>query len=137
MARCTGHCCRNFPLPLSLSDMKAKIDAGQHGANNRDGELLVVYGMVLPLSDQQNPSERYQDGRLMYRYTCKHLDADNNCGIYKTRPSMCSDYPYGNDCDHKDQGCTLTRNTGVTNVKPKKSKLLSVIDDQKKEVVNG
>lgn len=47
-----------------------------------------------------------------YHYTCKHFDKNTgNCRIYKTRPKMCSAYPYGNECKYK--GCTMEGDCGV------------------------
>jgi len=116
--RCTGRCCQSFPLPLSLKDMEGKLSRGED-VNKGGGELKKIYEMVLPLTSQD-----YRNEQGVYMYTCKHLDADNNCGNYANRPVLCSDYPYGNACDHKAAGaCTLSDDEGVTFISwPKREK---------------
>ncbi len=33
-------------------------------------------------------------------YTCKNLQTDGKCGVYATRPQMCSAFPYGRRCNY-------------------------------------
>ena len=37
----------------------------------------------------------------MIHTTCKHLQPDNLCGIYETRPQICRDYTTEN-CEYED-----------------------------------
>ncbi len=111
--RCTGHCCRNFPLPLSPEEFQseaANIKA-RTIESDRDREFVQVASMLIPLGVSSKP---YSDGRVQYRYSCKNFSATGDCSIYETRPRMCSDYPYGGDCDHVTSGCTMTNGDGVT-----------------------
>lgn len=89
--RCSGHCCKDFPLPFSLEEVKTKRET------LRDGN--VIADMLIYLREQP-----YLDGDKGYRYTCKHLQENGDCGIYETRPWMCSAYPYGKACTK--EGCT-------------------------------
>ena len=47
--------------------------------------------------------EKYSRSMKHY-YRCKNLLANGDCGVYETRPKMCSEYPYGGTCDYKE--CT-------------------------------
>lgn len=38
---------------------------------------------------------------LMVHTTCRHLQSDNRCGIYETRPQICRDYSTV-DCEYED-----------------------------------
>ena len=38
---------------------------------------------------------------LLVHTTCKHLQPDNRCGIYETRPQVCRDYST-TDCEYED-----------------------------------
>ena len=38
---------------------------------------------------------------LLVHTTCKHLQSDNRCGIYDTRPQVCRDYTTDN-CEYED-----------------------------------
>ena len=38
---------------------------------------------------------------LLVHTTCKHLQSDNRCGIYETRPLICRDYST-KDCEYED-----------------------------------
>jgi hypothetical protein len=48
------------------------------------------------------PYARTADGRLVLvlqrNRRCKHLAADNRCGIYAIRPGSCSTFPPGSEC---------------------------------------
>jgi hypothetical protein len=47
-----------------------------------------------------------QDGDwyLEIRTPCRHLQADNSCGIYHSRPQICRDYGWP-DADNPDEPC--------------------------------
>lgn len=101
--RCTGHCCKNFPLPYSHSDLKLAFEAWRKGESewkDLNGkphplpqDIHLIYPMVIPLPVKDQ-----------FRYDCKHLDGQGDCTIYENRPRMCVDYPYGKMCQKK--GCT-------------------------------
>jgi len=38
---------------------------------------------------------------LLVHASCKHLQADNRCGIYETRPAICREYSTDN-CEYDD-----------------------------------
>lgn len=108
MIRCSGHCCRAFTLPYSPEQLL------QPDRLLEDGD--VIRGMLVFLKEANegdpHPTDPVQTtaGRKWY-YTCKHLDDQSgNCMIYATRPMMCRDYPYGNEC--KFSGCTMEPKTG-------------------------
>jgi Fe-S-cluster containining protein len=41
------------------------------------------------------------DWYLLVHTECRHLQADNRCGIYDTRPKVCRDYSI-KDCEYED-----------------------------------
>lgn len=86
MKRCTGHCCKDFPLPYTIEEIKNK-------PNLQDGQQIAEMLIFLRESN-------YLDGKKSYRYTCKHLQKSGDCGIYESRPRMCSNYPYGKACEN-------------------------------------
>lgn len=92
--RCTGHCCRDIAIRVSPSELEAqqiddsRIEEGAHLAH-----ILI------------EPRQDDEDGEL-WHYHCRYLMGCGDCGIYRSRPSMCSDYPYGKQC--KNPECTWT-----------------------------
>lgn len=100
--RCTGHCCKNFPLPRTIEELRENWllwRTGKHAENPAAiiEDIDLIYPMVIPLGVDRNGT---------HRYTCKHLLANGDCSIYIDRPRMCSEYPYGHPCDHDE--CTGT-----------------------------
>lgn len=108
--RCRGQCCRNFVLPLSPDDLQesARIARGERGEPT-DEELArgvcgtyqdieVMADMVIYLGhfalDAAAYSPLFAPEAASHRYTCRHLQANGDCGIYETRPQMCREYPY-------------------------------------------
>ncbi len=89
--RCSGHCCKDFPLPVSIDDLK--------DPNRTIEDSEKIADMLILLRESE-----YADGRKQYRYTCKHLTSGGDCTIHNEKPKMCRDYPYGKPCEHKD--CT-------------------------------
>ena len=73
---CTALCCRYFALPI---DQPTEI----HEFDYIRWYLLHDRATVFVDSDQWY---------LLVHTTCKHLRADNLCGIYETRPQICRDY---------------------------------------------
>lgn len=88
--RCTGHCCRNFPLPYAPHDLRARAPTIV------DGEFIA--DMVIPIGPH--------DREGFYTYACRHHDdVTGDCRAYDQRPDMCRRYPYGNLCEYAE--CTL------------------------------
>lgn len=97
LARCTGHCCRGFNVPVieaygGLDKFRAAW------ADEADSEARIIADMLTPL-----PKATIDDPQT---YDCKHHKAaTGDCGIYATRPRMCSAFPYdGQPCEKP--GCT-------------------------------
>jgi len=95
--RCSGHCCRSFPVSASLAHLRAI--ASDPRRSDRE-EAAKIADMLVPLG------EEVRGGRLQTVYTCKHHDAaSGDCTIYDDRPRMCRDYPYRRACEHAE--CTM------------------------------
>ena len=82
---CTAKCCRYFALPMETPDTRDDFENIRwfmlHGRVGVFVEDDVWYLCV------------YQD--------CRHLQADNRCGIYETRPEICRAYSTDN-CEYDD-----------------------------------
>jgi Fe-S-cluster containining protein len=99
--RCSGACCKCFWLSESIEEIEKsyKRFTGELKDNGVVfNEIDIVYPMLIPVPPPKGACKDH------YWYTCKHLKSDNNCGIYNTRPKMCSEYPYGAKCNYKN--CT-------------------------------
>lgn len=105
MSRCTGHCCRSFPL---TSDPTAYDRLVADPPHVEDGPQLV--DMLIPIGPRLTLA-----GNLLPHFTCRHHDAESgDCKIYDSRPGMCRRYPYGKECEHVPSGCTMRDGCGVT-----------------------
>jgi Fe-S-cluster containining protein len=82
---CTAKCCRYFALPIETPDCL------------EDFEYIRWY----LLHDQASIFTEGETWYLMVSTSCKHLQADNRCGIYETRPQICREYST-NDCEYED-----------------------------------
>lgn len=82
---CTAKCCRYFALPIDLPET---ID---------EWEFVRWYLLHDAATVFQDEGSWY----LLVHTTCKHLRADNLCGIYETRPQICRDYTTEN-CEFED-----------------------------------
>lgn len=80
---CAALCCRYFALPIDNPESKRDFD------NIR--WYLVHENVVVFVEKKQ-----WYIG-IMNR--CKHLQSDNRCGIYQTRPTICRSYSTDN-CDY-------------------------------------
>jgi len=104
--RCTGHCCRRFPLSASLEEIREDLARVARGEPHRYGtprDAAFILDMVVPLERSAVPDGHVGEPRQYY--TCRHLLATGDCGVYEQRPLMCSDYPYeGGRCHHPE--CT-------------------------------
>ncbi len=83
---CTAKCCRYFALPLEAPTTREEFESlrwfllHDHAtAFTEDGEWYVCVHTV-----------------------CKHLESDNRCGIYETRPLICREYTTDN-CEYEDE----------------------------------
>lgn len=125
MSRCTGHCCKNFDLPMGpgqLALVREIAERGDIGTWRTTGGQVCWAPPILNDAGHgvafTSPEEAAQiarmarfvgrDARGVHYYTCRHLDEQTgDCTIYATRPTLCRDYPYGKDCSR--EGCTLTQ----------------------------
>lgn len=103
MSRCTGHCCKNFWLPLSPMEVAFQGKLADHGKSRWNLEdMKKIRDMVVYLRPDKEKG---------HRYTCKHFDASTgNCTNYTNRPTMCANFPYGKPCPYKK--CTMTEEEG-------------------------
>lgn len=107
---CPGLCCAAFYWPRTLAWMRKNPNAMFDGPQIAD--------MLIPLTPKE-ARERYErfagaeavvpsGFKWKYRghhFTCKNWDEETRlCRIYEDRPTMCRDYPYGQECQH---GCGL------------------------------
>jgi Fe-S-cluster containining protein len=53
------------------------------------------------LHDRATVFKEDDDWYLLVHTECEHLQSDNRCGIYETRPQICRDYTT-KDCEYDD-----------------------------------
>ena len=82
---CTAKCCRYFALPIEEPE------------DFSDFEYLRWY----LLHDRATIFKEDDDWYLLVHTVCKHLQPNNLCGIYETRPQICRDYTTEN-CEYED-----------------------------------
>ena len=90
--RCVGHCCRGFSLEHPYERVRAEFEAWKKGEPTTIPDIGVIGDMIQPLG-----VFRHQE-----LFTCRHLSAEGNCGIYETRPQMCRDFPGPNPCPYRN-----------------------------------
>ncbi len=73
---CTALCCRYFALPLDPPTEMHEFD----------------YMRWYLLHDRASVFVDGDTWYLLVHTTCKHLQSNNMCGIYETRPQICRDY---------------------------------------------
>ena len=83
---CTAKCCRYFALAI---DDPQKRD---------DWETIRWYLLHEAASMFREDDAWY----LLVQTVCKHLQADNRCGIYETRPTICREYST-EGCEYEDE----------------------------------
>lgn len=83
---CTAKCCRYFALPIDTP------------TSWKDFEFIRWYVA------HEDVSVFVEDGSwyLMVHRECRHLEPDNRCGIYDTRPGICRDYTT-DSCEYEDE----------------------------------
>lgn len=95
-----------------MYDRWAKSDEPPPG-----NDIHLIAPMVIYLGESWWDIQGERREAPGHYYTCKHYDCSSqNCGIYEHRPRMCSEYPYGRDCNYLD--CTMTENCGVVAREP-------------------
>ena len=82
---CTAKCCRYFALPIDTP------------RTLKDFEFIRWY----LLHDRATVFKEGDTWYLLVHTTCRHLQEDNRCGIYETRPQICRDYTTDN-CEFDD-----------------------------------
>ena len=84
---CTAKCCRYFALPIETPKIQ------------KDFEYIrwyLIHGRISIFVDGET-------WYLMVHNVCDHLQEDNRCGIYQTRPQICRDYTT-DDCEYDGDG---------------------------------
>ena len=82
---CTAKCCRYFALPIETPNTRKDYDYMRWF-------LLHEHASIFTDDDTWY---------LLVHTRCRHLQADNRCGIYETRPQICRDYTT-DDCEYED-----------------------------------
>lgn len=82
---CTAKCCRYFSLAIDKPRTAADFDYLRW-------YLLHDFASVFTEGDSWF---------ILVHTKCKHLQDDNRCGIYQTRPQICRDYTTKN-CEYED-----------------------------------
>ena len=83
---CTAKCCKYFALPIETP------------SNRKDFDYIRWY----LLHDRASVFIEDDDWYLLVHTECKHLQSNNLCGIYETRPQICRDYSTKN-CEYEDE----------------------------------
>ena len=82
---CNAKCCRYFALPIDTPDCSKDFD----------------YMRWFLLHGQASVFVEDDSWYLLVHTVCKHLQADNRCGIYLTRPEICREYSTDN-CEYDE-----------------------------------
>jgi Fe-S-cluster containining protein len=82
---CIAKCCRYFALPIEGPEEFA------------DFEFIRWY----LLHERATVFKESDNWYLLVHTKCQHLQEDNRCGIYETRPQICRDYNT-KDCEFDD-----------------------------------
>ena len=82
---CTAKCCRYFALPIDTPDTIKEFD----------------YVRWFLLHGQASVFVEDESWYLLVHTVCKHLQPDNRCGIYETRPEICREYTTDN-CEYDE-----------------------------------
>jgi Fe-S-cluster containining protein len=75
-AHCTAKCCRYFALPIETPTTWQDFDFIR---------WYLLHGQVSVFIEDEN-------WYLVVHNCCDHLQADQRCGIYDTRPQICREY---------------------------------------------
>jgi uncharacterized protein len=82
---CSAKCCKYFALPI------------EQPTNRQDWEYIRWF----LLHDAATVFKEDENWYLLVHTTCKHLQSDNRCGIYETRPPICQEYST-ESCEYED-----------------------------------
>ena len=82
---CTAKCCRYFALPIETPESRSDFEYIRW-------YLLHEYATVFV---------EEEDWYLLVHSVCRHLQDDQRCGIYETRPPICREYSV-KDCEYED-----------------------------------
>ena len=82
---CTAKCCRYFALPM------------EEPTELKDWEYVRWFLLHEAATVFKEDDSWY----LLVHTTCKHLQPDQRCGIYDTRPMICREYSTDN-CEYDD-----------------------------------
>src|SRR5687768_14556066 len=82
---CTAKCCRYFALPIDTP------------TTGKDFDYMRWY----LLHDRASIFTEDETWYLLMQTACRHLQSDNRCGIYDTRPQICREYTT-DDCEYDD-----------------------------------
>lgn len=82
---CTAKCCKYFALPIETPDTLDEFDFIRWYLLHDRATVFVEEGSWY----------------LLVHTECKHLQDDNRCGIYHTRPQICRDYST-KQCEYED-----------------------------------
>ncbi len=82
---CTAKCCRYFALPIDKPTTAQEFD----------------FMRWFLLHDRASVFVDEKIWYILVHTTCKHLQSDNRCGIYETRPQICREYSTDN-CEYED-----------------------------------
>ena len=80
---CTAACCRYIALPIDKPETRADFDDVRWYLLHEHVSVFVEDG----------------DWYIAFNTPCRHLQPDNRCGIYETRPRVCRAYSTDN-CDY-------------------------------------
>ncbi len=81
--KCAALCCRYFALPIETPETRKQFD---------DVRWYLVHQNCAVFIEKKT-------WYLAVMAKCKHLQDDNLCGIYETRPRICREYTTDN-CDY-------------------------------------
>lgn len=84
---CTAKCCKYYALPIEEPKTRKDFDFLR---------WFLLHGETSVFLDEGS-------WYLIVHTQCKHLQSDNRCGIYETRPEICREYStdhceYSDDC---------------------------------------
>lgn len=82
---CTAKCCRYYALPIETPKTRKDFDYIRWYLLHGETTVFIEEGSWY----------------LLVHTPCKHLQADNRCGIYETRPRICREYTTDN-CEFED-----------------------------------
>ena len=80
---CSAKCCRYFALPIDTPTERKDYDTIRWFLLHERASVFKEDG----------------DWYILVHTVCKHLQADNRCGIYERRPRICRGYSTDN-CDY-------------------------------------